>query len=1222
MIFINIGGSILNSLVCVGFLLGANLKTPFDWYFVSLLVANFCVETLMAPFSFLRVLSPSIEVGVTGCMINASATNVFIMIQIVSHAAIAVNRVWAMLAPMTFRRFHNLQNVRLAIVLMWVVPHAIGLPCTILSVLERRPVQVRNCFNVSYSKSEVENVVEGIQRVAMMLRRDVAWPYSARTPPLDLDSEKRYIDSAMDLAFIVLFLWQLEHVSSSRSLFRNPGSLLSREIAFPSDPPNYYGPSISAPSYSPDAYTTTSSTTDNNAVGPRCTPDSSPALGQVGVCVASNALDLCKDMSMTTSNDCAGFGNGKSLCCYSVTQQSVTTSSAPLTSTAGTEETYHKAQTAMVRQYQCGIPNGNPNIFTSIETSKSAGAFSHKTPKTVFKRKNPKNRFTVQQTIVGGSEVPNGAGSLCWQVSVVRLVENGAFVCGGIIIGSRTILTAAHCLGDGGPFNATATPIVVTIGVITYAISGEIFYPDVVQGCSRTYNVVSGVAHPDYDTGTDDNDIAILVLTEAIDFRRHDACACRLCLSRHVPQVGDKCITSGFGDEVDSELGDPPRDVIPLKYVVQTILPASYDNCAYVASPTGEITDLDLFLCAGGVVGEDSCQGDSGGPLFCYNATSQVQYLAGIVAMGNGCARGTGGLYTKVALYLPWIFNTAPLGDLTLMVLIMTTLTPIYFIVLTLRAAHGYERPGSNPPFRPDYGPPYKENPPFLYNQYKQQSAPAYPVRGNNGISYQNNSRYSAYQSPYRQKGINYLDYAGRDNYKAPPYQQEFEIPYLPKPYAASEVIGPKCFPDYPRKSAHIAGFCLARSAIDLCQKVNMTASVSRDCNDFKYGDAVCCHANRTPTCGRNDTFSALFQNSHSACVQEMQCGIPNIDPRLFAPIEKSPSISRPSSAVSAPHLQEMRAHKARRARKFVQQQLWLQNLLKGLAVQNRVVGGFDAPNGSASICWQVAVKIDTPFHTYLCGGVIVGAQTIVTTAHCVYIVPDTANNVTGFNASSVNFTVTIGAASVAYHFNKTYVYPSVVDGCSRDYAVSVAIPHPDYSDITFNNDIALLLLSEPIDFRRHSACACKLCLSSKTPQPGDKCVASGFGIESIIDADFNGTFPAVPPRPDIPLKYVLQTILPSENCSYANDGADPNNLTNLDLFLCAGGIYGEDTCFGDSGGPLFCYDPRTRTQYLAGLTDFGIGCGLGYGSGYTKVTSYLPWIFNNAPLGDVTIMI
>lgn len=62
------------------------------------------------------------------------------------------------------------------------------------------------------------------------------------------------------------------------------------------------------------------------------------------------------------------------------------------------------------------------------------------------------------------------------------------------------------------------------------------------------------------------------------------------------------------------------------------------------------------------------------------------------------------------------------------------------------------------------------------------------------------------------------------------------------------------------------------------------------------------------------------------------------------------------------------------------------------------------------------------------------------------------------------------------------------------------------------------------------------------------------------------------------------------------------------DTQLCAGGVYAEDTCDGDSGGPLM----RSLNNYwlVEGIVSFGRGCGLeGWPAIYTRVASFDDWI-------------
>lgn len=76
-------------------------------------------------------------------------------------------------------------------------------------------------------------------------------------------------------------------------------------------------------------------------------------------------------------------------------------------------------------------------------------------------------------------------------------------------------------------------------------------------------------------------------------------------------------------------------------------------------------------------------------------------------------------------------------------------------------------------------------------------------------------------------------------------------------------------------------------------------------------------------------------------------------------------------------------------------------------------------------------------------------------------------------------------------------------------------------------------------------------------------------------------------------------------------------NVRILNTQLCAGGKRGEDSCNGDSGGPLMTLDdsnPLNPHYYLVGLVSFGPRqCGLESWPGvYTKVSEYMDWILSN----------
>lgn len=73
----------------------------------------------------------------------------------------------------------------------------------------------------------------------------------------------------------------------------------------------------------------------------------------------------------------------------------------------------------------------------------------------------------------------------------------------------------------------------------------------------------------------------------------------------------------------------------------QSVYPQLFDNSTMFCAKTLE-------------GGHDSCQGDSGGPAV--SETLESFHVSGIVSWGLGCGRRKyPGVYTKVAMYLPWI---------------------------------------------------------------------------------------------------------------------------------------------------------------------------------------------------------------------------------------------------------------------------------------------------------------------------------------------------------------------------------------------------------------------------------------------------------------------------------------------------------------------------------------------------------------------------------------
>lgn len=77
------------------------------------------------------------------------------------------------------------------------------------------------------------------------------------------------------------------------------------------------------------------------------------------------------------------------------------------------------------------------------------------------------------------------------------------------------------------------------------------------------------------------------------------------------------------------------------------------------------------------------------------------------------------------------------------------------------------------------------------------------------------------------------------------------------------------------------------------------------------------------------------------------------------------------------------------------------------------------------------------------------------------------------------------------------------------------------------------------------------------------------------------------------------------------------HNVVLTNKQLCAGGVSGQDSCRGDSGGPLMVFDksnPRAPFWFLSGVVSFGPSpCGLaGWPGVYTRIGAYMDWINQN----------
>jgi len=235
----------------------------------------------------------------------------------------------------------------------------------------------------------------------------------------------------------------------------------------------------------------------------------------------------------------------------------------------------------------------------------------------------------IEPRIVGGTPAPIGAYP--WQVSIGLngIPFSTGHFCGGSIIASEWVLTAAHCVhGSTNPAN-----LEVLYGTNLLSQGGE------------KVRVERIIVHNDWDSNNYDFDVALLKVSSpmtsaSIPLVDQES-------AENLAPVGVLAFVSGWG--LTSENGYVSN---VLQHVGVQV--TSSGTCNSPTSYPDQITDR--MMCAGFATGgQDSCQGDSGGPLVVFNRAGGFA-LVGIVSWGEGCARPSKyGVYTRVSSVSAWV---------------------------------------------------------------------------------------------------------------------------------------------------------------------------------------------------------------------------------------------------------------------------------------------------------------------------------------------------------------------------------------------------------------------------------------------------------------------------------------------------------------------------------------------------------------------------------------